>query len=101
MEHVEGQGSNNVEREFTEDDSDQACFMVQGNDSLEINSESNLDGCASTSNDKISNEDAHMLNEELFMFCEDLLRKYKLLINKSLDLKKENEFFFKIRLCFI
>ena len=33
-----------------------------------------------------------MLKGELSMFCEDLLRKYKLLKNMSLIMKKENEF---------
>jgi len=49
-------------------------FMVQGNDSLEVNSEFDLDNCAS-----VSNNDANMLTDELVMFCEDLLEKYKLL----------------------
>jgi len=36
-----------MERELNEDDSDQECFMVQGNDTLEVISESDLDdsGC--------------------------------------------------------
>jgi len=59
---LEVQDSNNLERDSSEDDSDEACFMIQGNDSLEVNSESNLDDCASTSNDNDS-MDAHMLNE--------------------------------------
>ena len=54
--------------------------MVQGNDFLKVNSESNLDDSASVSNDNASmfSEDAHMLNDELAMFCENLLEKYKL-----------------------
>ena len=35
--------------------------------------------------------DAHALNEELSMFCEHLLSKYKALKNKSFKLKEENE----------
>ena len=35
--------------------------MVQGNDSLEVNSESNIDDYVSTSNDDMSSEDAHIL----------------------------------------
>ena len=49
----EGQGSNDLERESSEDDSDQTCFMVQKNDSLEVNSKSNIDDCANTSNDDV------------------------------------------------
>ena len=33
----EQQTTNNVEKESSGDESDQACFMVQGNDSLEVN----------------------------------------------------------------
>ena len=61
---LEGQCSNNLEREFSEDNSNKACFMIQRNNSLEVNSESHLDDCASTSND--NSVDAYMLNEELF-----------------------------------
>ena len=45
--------------------------MVQGNDSLEVNSKSELDDCASMSNDNasVSSEDTHMLNDELDTFC--------------------------------
>jgi len=35
--------------------------------------------------------DAHALNEELFMFCETFLLKYKLLKSKSFELKEENK----------
>jgi len=90
---LEGQSSNDLKRESTEDGSDQACCMVQGNASLEVILESNLDDCSSISNDDASmtSEDAHMLNDELALFYEDLLRKYKLLKNKSLQLKKKND----------
>ena len=35
--------------------------------------------------------DAHALNEELSMFCENMLSKYKALKSKSFDLKDENK----------
>ena len=87
---IKGESSNDLKRESSEDDSDQACFMVQGNDSLKVNSESEHDDCASMSNDNasMSSKEAHILNDELATFCEDLLVKYKLLKNKSLQLKK-------------
>ena len=44
------QVSNNVERELITDESDQTCYMVQGNESLEVTSESHLDDCASSFN---------------------------------------------------
>ena len=37
---------------------------------------------------------AYALNEELSMFCEKLLSKYKILKSKSFDLKKENKLLF-------
>ena len=47
--------------------------MVQGNDSLEVYSESQLDDdCASSSNEYV---DANALNEELSLVCEKLLEK--------------------------
>ena len=68
--------------------------MVQGNDSLEVNSDTQLDDCASFSNDHAM--DAHVINEELSLFCENLLSKYKALKSKSSDLKRENKnLFFK------
>ena len=57
-----------LEREPRRDESEQSCYMVQGNDSLEVNSEFIIDYCASTFNDNTSNEDAHMLNEGLSCF---------------------------------
>jgi len=75
------------------DESNQACYMVQGNESLELSSDSHLNDCARTSNDDNA-MDAHVLNEELSMFCENLLLKYKALKNKNFDLKKENEMLF-------
>ena len=35
--------------------------------------------------------DTHALNEELSMFCKNLLSKYKALKNKSVDLKEKNK----------
>ena len=67
-------------------ESEQRCYMVQGNDSLEVYSESQLDDCAS--DDHI---DANALNEELSIICEKLLEKYKALKKKSFGLNKENE----------
>ena len=58
-----------MEKESNEDESDQACYMIQGNDSLEKNSDTELDDSASSScND--NDMDAHVLNEELSLFCE-------------------------------
>ena len=39
----EGQVSNDLERASSDDDSDQACFIVQKNDSPEVNSKSNIE----------------------------------------------------------
>ena len=38
-----------VEKESSGDESDQHYYMVQGNDSLEVNSDTHLDDCASSS----------------------------------------------------
>ena len=62
----------------------------QGNDFLEVISDTHLDDSVSSSCDDNS-IDAHALNEELFMFCEKLLSKYKALKSKSFNLKDENE----------
>ena len=50
--------------------------MVQGNDSLEVYSESQLGDCASSSGNDIIDADA--LNEELSIIYEKLLEKEKL-----------------------
>ena len=68
--------------------------MVQGNDSLKVNSDTHLDDCASSSNDHDS-MDAHTLNEELFMFCENLLSKYKVLKTSSHFLSLNQDFCFQ------
>ena len=63
-------------------ESEQHCYMVQGNDSLEVNSETQLDDddASSSSNDYV---DPNVLNEELSIVCEKLLEKYNLLKKKS------------------
>ena len=63
--------------------------MVQGNDSLKVNSDTQLDDSASSSCD--DHMDAHALNEELSILCEDLLSKYKVLKKKSFKLKEEDK----------
>ena len=72
MSSLKEQASNNVEREPIVDESEQAYHMVQGNDSLEVNSKTHLDDCAISSNYHDS-MDAHALNEELSEFCENML----------------------------
>ena len=42
---------NIVEKESSEDESEQHCYMVQGNDSLEVNLKTQLDDSASSSGD--------------------------------------------------
>ena len=59
--------------------------------------DTHLDDCANSSNDHDS-MDVHASNEELFEFCENLLSKYKVLKNKSFNLKNENELFSKLDL---
>ena len=64
----------NVEMESSGEESEQACYMIQGNDSLEVHSETQLYDCASSLSDNYVDADA--LNEELFIVCENLLEKY-------------------------
>ena len=80
----EQQTTNIVEKKSSGDESDQACFIVQGNDSLKVISDTQLDDCASSSCDN-NGIDAHALNEELSMSCENLLSKYEALKRKSLN----------------
>jgi len=40
-----------LEREPRRDESEQTCYMVQGNNPLEVNSDTHLDDCVSSSND--------------------------------------------------
>ena len=63
--------------------------MVQGNDSLELHSETQLDDSASSSGD--DHIDADVLNEKLSIVCENLLEKYNLLKEKNFALKEENK----------
>ena len=93
MTSLKEQTINVLEKESFGDESDQTCYMVQGFDSLKVTSETHLDDYASSSNDHDS-LDAHALNEEFSMFCENLLSKYKVLKKKNFDLKKENEVLF-------
>ena len=83
------QTTNYVEKELLVDESEQTCYMVQGNDSLEVNSETQLDDSASSSSNDYMDADA--LNEELFIVCENLLEKYQVLKKKSTKLNKENK----------
>ena len=69
------QTTNYVEKELLVDESEQTCYMVQGNDSLEVNSETHLYDCTSSSEDDI--KDAHALNEELSIVRENLLENTK------------------------
>ena len=64
------QASHDVEKEPIGDASKKACYLVQGNDSLEITSDTHLDDCANSFNDD-NVMDAHALNEELSMFREN------------------------------
>ena len=84
-----------MEKESSGDESNETWFMVQGNDSLEINSDTQIDDFASSSIDDNA-MDAHALNEELSIFCENLLSKYKALKSKSFDLKEENKRFLNL-----
>ena len=75
---------NKVETEAIMDESNEACYTVQGIDSLKVHSDTHLDDSASSSNNDHA-MDAHVLNEELSIFCENLLSKYKTLKSKSLN----------------
>ena len=62
------------------------CYMIQGDDPLEVNSDSELD------------EDVDMSYDELALFCQQLLKKYELLKkekdsfkNKFKIISKENK----------
>ena len=78
----EPQTTNYVEKEPVVDESNETCYMVQEIDSLEVHSDTHVDDSASSSNDYHDSMDAHTLNEELSLFCENLLEKYKLLRKK-------------------
>ena len=81
----------NKKRESSRDKSDERCFMVQGNDSLEVQSKTQLD--ASTSSYCNECMDAHALNDELAKNCENLISKYKLLKKDNFGLKEESKKF--------
>ena len=69
--------------------------MVQGNNSLEVNSKSQLDDCASSSgNDYV---DADTLNEELSIVSEKLLEKYNCFDFKRIGFSFKTKYFFKKR----
>jgi len=76
------QTTNHVEKESSEDESEQACYMVQGNDSLEVNPDTQLDDASSSCDGYM---DANALNKELSIVCENLLEKYKILKKKILN----------------
>jgi len=61
----------NEEEKSSGDESDQRCFMVQENDSLEVYSDTQLDDNTSFSCNEYMN--AHGLNEELSMVCEQMI----------------------------
>jgi len=69
-------------------ESDEVCYIVQGIDFLEVHSDTHLDNSASSSIDDNA-KDVNALNEELSIFCENLLEKYKLLKKKSFELRKK------------
>ena len=64
-------------------ESESQCFMVQGNDSLEVSSESQLD-CDDASSSSNEHVNPNTLNEELSIVCEKLIEKYNLLKKKTL-----------------
>ena len=85
------QTSNIVEEESSGGESEQQCYMVQENNSLEVNSKTQLDDCANSSSNDYNCMDADALNEELSIVCEKLLKKYKILKKKSFTLNNENK----------
>jgi len=78
-----------MEKKSSGDESDEAFYMFKENDSLEIHLDTHLVDSASSFNDDHDSIDVHDLNEELSLFCENLLNKYKLLKSKSFKLKKK------------
>jgi len=71
-------------------ESDSQCFMVQGSDSLKVQSETQLDSFDSSSSCD-EHVDPNTLNEELSIVCEKLIEKYKVLKKKTFVLNKENK----------
>ena len=85
VEHLDLSKASNVKyfREgSSEDESEQACYIVQGNDSLKVNSDTQLDDSACSSSD--DHIDTEILNEKLSIVCEKLLEKYQHLKRKAL-----------------
>ena len=80
-----------IQPEGSSGESDSQCLMVQGNDSLEVQSETHLDSNDCASSSSCDDFDAHALNEELSIVCEKLIEKYKILKKKSLGIEKENK----------
>ena len=76
-----------MEKETSEDESNRPCYMVQENNSLEVNSDTQLDDCVSCSGDDIMDADA--LNEELSTVCKNLLEKYQVLKKKNFKIKEK------------
>ena len=72
-----------VEEESSGDESDESCYMVQRNDSLEVNSDTHLDD--STSSSGYDSMDGDALNEELSIVCENLLEKNNSWKRKTLN----------------
>ena len=79
-----------MQPEESSGESESQCFMIQGNNSLEVYSETQLDSddASSSCDDYV---DPNALNEELSIVCEKLLEKYNLLKKKSFELKEENK----------
>ena len=76
------------EEETSGESEPQQCYTVQGNDSLEVHSDTQLDSASSSCDDFV---DPHALNEELSIVCEKLIEKYKGLKKKSLEIEKVNK----------
>ena len=62
-----------IQEKESSGESESQCFMIQGNDSLEVHSEPHLDASDDCSSSSCDNYDAHALNEELSIVCEKLI----------------------------
>ena len=61
-----------IQPEESSGESESQCFMVQGNDSLEVQSETQLDSDSFDASSSCDDHfDAHALNEELSIVCEN------------------------------
>ena len=65
----------NKKRKSSRDESDQRCFMVQENDSLEVHSDTQLDSASSSCDEYI---DADALNENYLLFVKKSLKNIRL-----------------------